>query len=241
MPITLPTEIVKASTKSPKSLILFSPPKIGKTTLAAGLQNNLIVDLEGGSDFIDGFKVKVKTYQELYELCDEVKKAGKPYRYGTLDTATALEDMIMPLALKLYQGTPMGKAYTGDVLNLPNGAGYKYVRDAYDMMINIFEDSFERIILLGHVKDKLVEKAGKEVNAKELALTGRLSSITCSHVDAIGYLYREGNRCIVTFETSNELVCGARPHHLKNKAFILSEQDPETGVTKTYWDNIFID
>lgn len=241
MNFVLPTEPNQAVTKSPKSLILFSAPKVGKTTLAAALASNLIVDLENGSDHVGGLIVKINTFTELHELCEEIKKQGKPYRYITLDTATALEDMCLPLALKLYQKTPMGKTYVGDILSLPNGAGYKYLRDAYDLMINKVRECAERTILLGHVKDKVIEKAGKEVNAKELALTGKLSGITCAKADAIGYLYRDGNKCIVTFETMSELVCGARPLHLRNKSMVLSEQDPNTGETKTYWDRIFID
>ena len=110
MTVTLPTEVVEASTKSPEMLIIFSAPKAGKTTLAAKLENNLIIDLEGGSNFVSALKVKVDTYQELHEVCEEIKKQGKPYRYITIDTATALEDMCLPLALKLYQQTPMGAA-----------------------------------------------------------------------------------------------------------------------------------
>lgn len=241
MPFVLPTEPSTALTKSPKSLILFSAPKVGKTTLVAGLENNLIIDLENGSDHVGGLILKVNNYLELHELCEEIKKQNKPYRYITLDTGTALEDMCMALALKMYQKTPMGKTYVGDILSLPNGAGYKYVRDAYDLLIDKVRECAERTILLGHTKDKVIEKAGKEVNVKELALIGKLSAITCAKADAIGYLYREGNKCIATFETKDELVCGARPLHLRNKSMILSEQDPSTGETKTYWDRIFLD
>ena len=34
-----------------------------------------------------------------------------------------LEDVCKPLALKLYQSTPAGANYTGDIINAPNGAG----------------------------------------------------------------------------------------------------------------------
>lgn len=240
MTIELPLTKVEATTKSPETLIIFSAPKAGKTTLAAELPNNLIIDLEKGSNFVSAIKIKANTYQELNEICEEIKKKGKPYRYITIDTATALEDMCGGLALKLYQLTPMGRSYTGDILNLPNGAGYKYLRDAFQMMIDRVRDCAERIILLGHVKDKTLEKDGKELVARELALTGKLASITCAHADAIGFLYREENKCIITFETNSGLICGARPEHLRNRQFVLSEQD-QHGKTKVYWDRIFID
>jgi len=57
-------------------------------------------------------------------LANRIKEQGKPYKYVTLDTVTALEDMVKPLAAKLYRETPMGKNFSGDdVIKLPNGAG----------------------------------------------------------------------------------------------------------------------
>lgn len=240
MAVELPMEIVEASTKSPEKLIIYSSPKVGKTTLVAGLQNNLILDLESGSNFVSALKIKAKTYQEIYAICEEIKVKGKPYRYITIDTATALEEMCLPLALALYKKTPMGASYAGDILSLPNGAGYKYLRDAYQIMLEKIQACCERIILLGHVKDKTVERQGKEVQARDLDLTGKLSSITCSKADAIGFLYRDGNKNMLTFETSNDIICGARPEHLKNKNIVISEIDQD-GKLKTYWNKIFID
>lgn len=240
MPIELPKTKIPPSTKSPEVLIIFSAPKVGKTTLVAELENNLILDLEKGSNFVSALKIKVSSAKEYNDVCEEIKKEGKPYKYITIDTVTALEDFCLPIALNMYKKTPMGSTFTGtDILSLPNGAGYKYVRDAFELMINKTKEASDRVILLGHTKEKLVGKEGKEVNAKELSLTGKLSSITCANADAIGCLYREGNKCIITFETENELVCGARPEHLRNKKIVLSELID--GKLVTYWNKIFID
>jgi hypothetical protein len=35
-----------------------------------------------------------------------IREANKPYTYITIDTVTALEEMIHPLAIKLYKQTP---------------------------------------------------------------------------------------------------------------------------------------
>ena len=42
----LPTEKVKASRKSPKNMIIYGAPKIGKTTVLSQLDNCLIIDLD---------------------------------------------------------------------------------------------------------------------------------------------------------------------------------------------------
>ena len=42
----------------------------------------------------------------------------------TIDTVSALEDISLELANKLYKNTPMGRNWIGDdVTKLPNGAG----------------------------------------------------------------------------------------------------------------------
>ena len=46
--IELPTKKVEAKVSNPRFLILGGKPKAGKTSCAAALENNLIIDLEGG-------------------------------------------------------------------------------------------------------------------------------------------------------------------------------------------------
>lgn len=237
--IILPTTKNETVRKSPRKLVIYSPPKTGKTTLAAELENCLLLDLEQGSDFVHAMSLQANSTTDIHNICEEIKKAGKPYEYIAIDTATGLESMVMPLALKMYQQTPMGKSYTDHILNLPNGAGYFYVRQAYELMLNKIQDVCQRTILFGHIKDKLIEKGGKEVNAKDIDLTGKLRSIVCAGADAIGYLSREGDRCIITFKTSDEITCGARPEHLRNQTFVLSEKIGDK--IHVYWNKIYID
>lgn len=244
--IELPKTKVKAETKSPKKLILFSQPKSGKTTLASMLDDNLIIDLEKGAGYIDALKIKVNNISELKEYAEAIKKEnelvkGFAYRYGTIDTVTALEDMVMPLAVNMYKATPMGSKFTGDnVLVLPNGAGYLYVRNAFDLVISQLEDLFERVILLGHLKEKMITKDDKELESRALDLTGKLSSITCSKADAIGYLYRKGKETRVNFKSTEGIICGARPDHLKDADLVLGESDKDGKIT-SHWDRIFVD
>jgi hypothetical protein len=85
----------------------------------------------------------------------------------------------------------------------------------------------------------MLEKNGTDVNVLELDLTGKIKRTTASHADAIGYLVRKGNTNILSFKTSDEVGCGARPEHLRNQEIVVSELT-EKGFT-TYWDKIYID
>jgi len=73
MSIVLPTSKVKAERVNPKRLIIYSKPKTGKTTAFAGLENNLILDLENGADYVEALKVKITSLQELLDLVKLLK------------------------------------------------------------------------------------------------------------------------------------------------------------------------
>ena len=65
--IVLPKEKLKARIENPRFLILFGKPKSGKTTLASKLDNNLIVDLEGGSEFLEALAIQARSVNDLGE------------------------------------------------------------------------------------------------------------------------------------------------------------------------------
>jgi hypothetical protein len=198
-----------------------------------------ILDTEEGSDFVDALKIKVKTVEDILEVCREIKKAGNPYEFIAIDTVTALEDMCMSLAIRLYQDTPLGKNYEGtNILTLPNGAGYLYTRMAFFKVIGWVESVCPNVILIGHVKDTQLEKAGTEFNLKDLDLVGKSKRIASADSDAIGYVYRNtDNQTVINFGTGDEVLCGARPEHLSGKEIIVAEKIE--GKFVSYWDRIY--
>lgn len=255
--IKLPTKKIKAAQQSPKNLIIFSKPKVGKTSLLAELPDCLILDLEEGSDYVDAMKLKATSVEEIKAIGEEIKKAGYPYKYIAVDTITALETICIPYAEKLYSKKPMGKSWFkmtsdgklsaesgkaqyGNILNLPNGAGYAYLREAVTKVIEYIKTLAPRVILVGHIKDTLLEKSGAEFSSSDLDLTGKIKRILTSQSDAIGYLYRKGrDKNIISFATSDNIACGARPNHLRNQEIVLSEMTDDGFVT--HWDKVYID
>ena len=237
--IVLPTKKVKAERVNAKRLLVYSKPKTGKTTAFAGLEDNLILDLENGAEYVEALKINISNLQELLDIGKAIKEKGKPYKYVTVDTVTALEEMIMPLAVKLYKQTSMGKNFSGDsVITLPNGAGYLYIRQAFFQVLDFIDTLAPTIILSGHIKDKVVDDKGEMVMSANIDLTGKIKSLICANSDAIGYMYRKGNQTIMSFKTNDEVTCGARPEHLRNEEIVITEMID--GVVKTSWDKVFV-
>jgi hypothetical protein len=239
MSIVLPTSKVKAERVNPKRMVIYSKPKTGKTTCYAGLEDNLILDLEHGADFIEALKVPITSLQQLLDTGKAIREAGKPYKYITIDTVTALEEMIHPLAVKLYRATPMGKNFDGDTITtLPNGAGYLYIRQAFFQVLDFVDTLADNIILSGHIKDKQVDDKGELVMSANIDLTGKIKSLICANADAIGYMFRKGTQTILSFKSNDEVTCGARPDHLRNKEIVIA--DSTDGDLKISWDEVYI-
>lgn len=134
----------------------------------------------------------------------------------------------------------MGKNYRGDdVRTLPNGSGYLYLRQAVLKVLSMFRELCEEFILIGHVKDKMINKEGEEMSEMALSLVGALADIVCGEADAVGYVYRKKNQTIVSFEGGDNSVREARAPHLAGKKIVIAESDENNTLT-FHWNNIYI-
>lgn len=243
--LVLPTEKIPAQSVNPKSLILYGKYKSGKTTIAAALSENLIVDLEGGSLFLDALAVQARSVEDLGQIASAIRsqmkeKGGYPYKYITIDNATRLEEMCLPYAATLYRQTAMGKTYAGtDVRTLPNGSGYTYLREAVKKVLSMFRELCETSILIGHVKEKMINKEGEELSEMQIDLVGKLGDIVCGTTDAVGYVYRHKNETRISFKGGENTLSEARAKHLAGKVITIAESDDEGNVT-VHWDKIFL-
>lgn len=188
----------------------------------------------------------------------------KPYKYLVVDPITRLEEWSEWEATMNYMKTLQGQSFnrykeederknksckTGtlkpkgeweSVLSLPDGAGYRYLRDSVRLRLNRIDLAAKHIIYLGHVREKFLKtpsEAVKLVNPLMLDLTAGVSRIVSSLSSAIGYVYREQNKLMVSFNTKDES-CGTRCAHLEGKVFVLSEKTPTDFIT--HWDQIYI-
>ena len=226
----LPIEEHMPSIDEPRFLLLVSDPKIGKTSNTMRLPKSLLVDFENSGEFYKGRSINLQKeaivskkgllvlLRELKDLLEtEISKNGKsPYDFGIIDSATMLEDCATELATLIYKTTLAGKNYTGTdvVSDLPKGAGYKYLREAFEKILYPFIPLFNKcLILIVHIKDKDIEAEGdKTITVKDLNLTGKLKLITPAKADGIAQLYRKDNKNYISFKNAgaNSLALGVR-------------------------------
>lgn len=241
--LILPIEKIPAKSVNPRFLIIYGRPKSGKTHALSLLPSNLIIDLEGGSEFIDALAVQARSISDLSKIAQAIREKNENghyfYKRITIDNATRLEEMCLDYAKQLYMNTPMGKNYKGtDIRTLPNGSGYMYLRQAVRKVIDMFRSLCEEFILVGHVKDVQIEQNGEELNQMALDLVGKLGSIVCGEADAVGYVYRKGNETHISFKGGDGTIKEARAKHIKGKDIVIATGN-EDGTITTYWDKIY--
>lgn len=245
----LPTTKSIKKTDDPHNLILFGLPKVGKTSALAKLPNALILDLENGTDFVDGaYVIKINNYVDLYKTAKALREEDHSFKFVVIDTITALEEMALDLACKRYKESNVGKNWDGkgqDILKLANGSGYYWSRIAIQEIISWFEGQPFNLILTGHVKDKSIVEGGTELVVKNLDLGGKISNILSAKSDAIAYLYRdpETGTLKANFGDMNSVLTGARMPHLAGRTIELAERklkDNGEWELVTHWDRIFV-
>lgn len=244
--LILPTEKVPASSVNPQFLILYGRPKSGKTSSVAQLYNNLIIDLEGGSKFIDAMAVQARSIKDLGEIASAIRQKNTEvghsfYKRITIDNATRLEEICLSYAATLYRQSPVGKNWKGDdVRTLPNGSGYFYLRQAVQKVISMFRELCDEFILIGHVKDVMIDNNGEELSEMALDLVGKLSSIVCGEADAVGLVYRKGNETHISFKGGDGTIKEARARHLQGEDIVIATGNDDKTIT-TYWNKIYKD
>lgn len=249
----LPTKPVKRELKNPRFMLIIAHAKCGKTSNIAQVPNTLLVDLENGSTGTTGMAVNVKeaaknegvtNFEALLALIKELKESKHKYDYLALDTASGLEEIAQEYAVLLYRKTPMGKTWAGKnvVSELPNGAGYLYLRMAFENLIKMFEGlATKGVILLAHPRTKSIRKSGHDLSVMDINLTGKLKDWVCQEADAIGFMYRKDkNTNVLSFvRDEKDVVLGTRVERLDGLEEVISKRNEDKSIT-TYWDKILI-
>lgn len=236
MSITLPKEPLPPSRVWPKKLLIYGAPKVGKTTILSQLPGCLIIECdEGGADYVSGLKIQANNLKDYDDICAELAKNPKQYKFIALDTVTKMEEWCEGHATEEYRNSTIGKNFKGSsVLQLPEGAGYNWLRMSFTAKLRRLVSACDNLILIGHLKDKYLKsldtkEKGKDtidVYSRDLDLTGKIRTMVSAGVDAMGFIYRTTNpsdntdKIWVSFKTQESVNCGTRCTHLVGKNFV---------------------
>lgn len=243
--LVLPTKPIPAETGNPAFMILYAWPKVGKTTALAGLKDNLIIDLEGGTKYIDALAIQARSVEDLGKIAQAIREKNKAegkkvYKRITIDNCSDLEKICLPYAATLYRKSDVKNAsWNGeDVRDIPFGAGYRALYKALDRVINMFKELCDEFILVGHEATKTKTVKGVETDVETLALAGSYGMDLLKQADAVGHMYRKGNEVHIEFAGDDNTIMESRPQHLSGQDFVISRKNEDKSIT-TYWDQVY--
>jgi len=247
----LPKKARPPKRTEPRSLLIYSAPKLGKTSLTAQIPDSLLVELEkGGADAVEARVIEITDPIKLPELCKQIKE-DKSIKVIIVDTLSQLDAWSEITGTYRYQKKPQGKSFNvidnirvrrghpawDTVHSLGQGYGYRYSRDEMKDWYNMFMATGKIVVFLAHIKDKFIESAsGDIVETSELDLTGKVKGMLATRIDAIASLKREGSKSYLIFEHIGQ-TAGSRYHYLKGK-ILIGESDKEGALT-SHWKSIF--
>jgi len=238
----------------PNRLFVFGQSKVGKTTALANLPNNLIIDFEEGTKYLESYAINVNKYLKESEngslmtpigvvrnVFKELKAGEHNFRTVTFDTADYLE---------LYMGHEVERQNgVDDYRDMEYGKGYAALRDAIIKMLDTFTDAGFNVVVIAHRKKSIIGESGKEINVQDVDLTGKLKNFMFGWADAIGYMHRivdEQNPNLVSTalnfksDVMEALEAGCRIPHLANRSVPIITMDIEKNkIVNNNWKEIF--
>jgi hypothetical protein len=249
----LPFEPKKPLNQDPRFTVLFGRIKSGKTTICGAIPNSLLIDLEaksnadedGGSWHVECVSLKATCLKDIGQIIKAIKdwkneKGVDPYDTIVIDHSSKLEDIADEYAVQLYKQSPQGARYDKkSMTEMGQGYGYKWIREAYVKILNQFREIAKHVVLIGHTKfTQKDSRAGGEITEMSVDLTGKLSEIVAGEADAVGYVHRKENETRICFQPSENMICGARSEHLRNKDIVVATSD-EAGKVTCDWTTVF--
>lgn len=249
----LPEKRSEAQAYLPEFMIIYSKPKVGKSTICAALPNALILDLEDGYKALSVMKIQVRSYTDFAEVYKAIIEKGKkikkkPYKYIVIDNATRLEEYCTPEAAHRYRiqnptwgvvkdkyGVPVKDKQgnyiedpSADILSVGYGRGHMLLRETVKDVINMFKRVCDCLILVSHTKESSIKIDAEEMTEISPDLGGKLSAILCGLSDCIGFMYRKGNDTYMSFKGGDNVINQARPLHLRERVFkVITSSDED--------------
>lgn len=212
----LPTE--KSSAKiglGSLKMLLFGPPKVGKSTFASELANEhtLFLDTEGGLQAIDAFKLRIADWPTFIHAIEELRKSDK-FRLIVVDTVDTLARVC---ADHVLQGLSGGVRNTFvHASDFDYGKGWDAIAEEFRVRIGQLAGLDRGVILISHTKESMVTLPNGLQQLKLAPDVGQrgMRKWLLGFVDLIGYAHirhtESGEQRVLQLQPSETIEAGGR-------------------------------
>lgn len=198
-------------------LLLYGPPKIGKTAFASGFPGAAFAATEKGYKALKVHKNDIKDWEDFQEWVDLMIDDDHDFKTGIIDTADTLFDLC--------------SQYTCDKLGIEHeseaewGKGWNEVKKEFTRTVNKLMMSNLGLIFISHTKGDKVTTAVTEITKTVPTLSNAARKILLPLVDTIGCMQyktfkskeKKGayiERLVINFQPSEFIEAGDRTGRL---------------------------
>jgi hypothetical protein len=221
----------------PPKVVIYGPPKIGKSTFGAGIPDAIFLPTEEGIDALDVASFpKATSFQEVLAYIGALAKEEHTYRALVLDSLDWLEPLIWADVCRENNATSI------ELVGGGYGKGYveatKQWRRLLDGLDYLREHKGMTVVLIGHDEIRRMEPPDSEpYDYAALKLHKRAAAIITEWADVIGYAHLRrvlratdtgfGNKHVRAMSTDeHELVVGANPAYVSGSRYAIPDVLP---------------
>lgn len=178
--------------KKTYSALIYGRPGIGKTTLGLSAKNPVLLDFDQGIDRVNpnfwGATLQISDYNEVLDFIDS--KEIEQFETIVLDTVGAAVDCMSTFLLeqkpKLKNGGRLSRG------------GYGELKAVIANLIRSLKAKKKKLIFIAHEKEENDGEDHKIIRPDLGAGTGGKGIVNL--MDVIGYMHKEGDKTILSFE-----------------------------------------
>jgi hypothetical protein len=180
----------------PPRILVYGPPKIGKTTLAAEFPNAVFIQIEDGENdtAVEGWnRAELQTFGDVMEAMRELYEGEHGYSTLVIDSLSELQGLVYEETCA--RGDDKGNAKTR-IEDFGYGKGYVYAINVWSEFLDALNmlriGRGMTVILIGHAKvDRFDDPETVSYHRYEIDLHDRAQKLLEREMDAILLLKRD--------------------------------------------------
>lgn len=177
--ISLPKKKIKpAFDINAVTMLLFGPPKIGKSTFCSRFEDALFLATESGLNYLETFNVRINNWSDALDVLTALE-ADNRFKTLVIDTVDQLWLFCVTELLKQYK-----VSFVGD---LPFGKGYALIENEFQKFIQRLVALKRGIVFISHSQLDDIDTLQGNVRRFVPTIPARVRSIVMPLVDVIGF------------------------------------------------------
>ena len=173
-------------------ILTYGTPKVGKSSFWAQSEYTIFVATEPGHNFLQIFKVDIKTWAEFKDFAKTMTTTKHEYKTIVIDTVDNLYKMCEQAVLEQHK-----VLHASD---LPFGKGFSLVKDEFAKVITYLGNSGFGMAFISHAKEKELKTKTSSWTIMTTSLPNQAEGFICGMCDFIFYCYinEKGERLMKT-------------------------------------------